>query len=144
MTGFRALPSVDQFLLSPMGRTLIDGHGRTAVTEGLRVRLDAARAAIRDFIVPTRIRFDNLGSDIYTIIEVETRDRPGLLHDLARTLTANNISIASAIIATYGEQAVDVFYVKDLFGLKLHAENRRRALETRLRAAIAPHSGPER
>ncbi|GGF68889.1 L-seryl-tRNA(Sec) selenium transferase [Paracoccus acridae] len=48
MTGFRALPSVDQFLLSPMGRTLIDGHGRTAVTAGLRVRLDAARAAIRD------------------------------------------------------------------------------------------------
>ncbi|TPE49929.1 [protein-PII] uridylyltransferase [Amaricoccus solimangrovi] len=97
-----------------------------------------------DFIVPTRIRFDNLGSDIYTIIEVETRDRPGLLYDLARTLTANNISIASAIIATYGEQAVDVFYVKDLFGLKLHAENRRRALETRLRAAITPNSGPER
>ncbi|PZQ47043.1 MAG: [protein-PII] uridylyltransferase [Rhodovulum sulfidophilum] len=98
----------------------------------------------RDFIVPTRIRFDNLGSEIYTIIEVETRDRPGLLYDLARTLTANNISIASAIIATYGEQAVDVFYVKDLFGLKLHAENRRRALETRLRAAIAPQPGPER
>jgi [protein-PII] uridylyltransferase len=98
----------------------------------------------RDFIVPTRIRFDNLGSDIYTIIEVETRDRQGLLYDLARTLTANNISIASAIIATYGEQAVDVFYVKDLYGLKLHAESRRRTLETRLRAAIAPHSGPER
>jgi [protein-PII] uridylyltransferase len=97
-----------------------------------------------DFLVPTRIRFDNLGSDIYTIIEVETRDRPGLLHDLARTLTASNVSIALAIIATYGEQAVDVFYVKDLYGLKLHAESRRRSLETRLRAAISPHSGPER
>ena len=76
--------------------------------------------------MPTRLSFDNTGSDIYTIIEVETRDRPGLLYDLARTLTANNISIASAIIATYGEQAVDVFYVKDLFGLKLHAESKRR------------------
>ena len=31
----------------------------------------------RDFVVPTRISFDNTGSDIYTIIEVETRDRPG-------------------------------------------------------------------
>ena len=38
MTGFRALPSVDQFLLSPMGRALIDGHGRAAVTAGLRAR----------------------------------------------------------------------------------------------------------
>ncbi len=48
MAGFRALPSVDQFLLSDMGRALIDSHGRTAVTAGLRTRLDAARAAIRD------------------------------------------------------------------------------------------------
>ena len=88
--------------------------------------------------MPTRLTFDNTGSDIYTIIEVETRDRPGLLYDLARTLTANNISISSAIIATYGEQAVDVFYVKDLFGLKLHAESKRRTLETRLKAVIAP------
>lgn len=111
------------------------GEGSTRAE--LRDR-DKIKRRERDFIVPTRIRFDNLGSDIYTIIEVETRDRPGLLYDLARTLTANNISIASAIIATYGEQAVDVFYVKDLFGLKLHAESRRRALETRLRAAISP------
>ena len=48
MAGFRALPSVDQFLLSDMGRALIDSHGRMAVTAALRARLDAARAAIRD------------------------------------------------------------------------------------------------
>ena len=60
----------------------------------------------------------------------------GLLHDLARTLTACNISISSAIIATYGEQAVDSFYVKDLFGHKLHSESRRRQVETRLRDVI--------
>ncbi len=92
----------------------------------------------RDFTVPTRITFDNTGSDIYTIIEVETRDRLGLIYDIARTLTANNVSIASAIIATYGEQAVDTFYVKDLFGLKLHSEAKRRTLEARLRAGILP------
>ena len=47
MAGFRALPSVDQVLLSPIGQALIDGHGRTAVTSALRNRLDAARTAIR-------------------------------------------------------------------------------------------------
>ena len=99
---------------------------------------DRIKKRERDFVVPTRLHFDNTGSDIFTIIEVETRDRPGLLYDLARTLTANNISISSAIIATYGEQAVDVFYVKDLFGLKLHAESKRRQLESRLKAVIAP------
>ena len=67
---------------------------------------------------------------------MDTRDRLGLLHDLARTLTACNVSISSAIIATYGEQAVDSFYVKDLFGHKLHSESRRRQVENRLREVI--------
>ncbi|MEX0969249.1 MAG: [protein-PII] uridylyltransferase [Paracoccaceae bacterium] len=90
----------------------------------------------QEFRVPTTISFDNEGSEIYTIIEVDTRDRLGLLHDLARTLTACNVSISSAIIATFGEQAVDSFYVKDLFGHKLHSESRRKQVETRLREAI--------
>ncbi len=110
--------------------------GEVLAREALKDK-DKVKRRERGFVVPTRIAFDNSGSDIYTIIEVETRDRPGLLYDLARTLTANNISIASAIIATYGKQAVDVFYVKDLFGLKLHAESKRRTLEARLRAVIA-------
>jgi len=112
-------------------------RGEVIAREALRGK-DRIRKRERDFLVPTSIHFDNTGSDIYTIIEVETRDRVGLLHDLARTLTANNVSIASAIIATYGEQAVDVFYVKDIFGLKLHSEAKRRTLEARLRAAITP------
>ena len=109
--------------------------GQILAREALRDK-DRIKKRERDFQVPTRIGFDNAGSDIYTIIEVETRDRPGLLYDLTRTLTANGISISSAIIATYGEQAVDVFYVKDLFGLKLYAEAKRSQLEQRLRAAI--------
>ena len=80
--------------------------------------------AEREFKVPTTITFDNEGSDIYTIIEVDTRDRIGLIHDLANTLYKNNISIFTAIIATYGEQAVDTFYVKDLFGLKIRSKSK--------------------
>ena len=90
----------------------------------------------RAFKVPTRITFDNEGSEIYTIIEVDTRDRPGLLYDLTRTLAMNNIYIASAVIATYGEQVVDAFYVKDMVGLKIHSEQKREILEQRLREAI--------
>ena len=90
----------------------------------------------------THITFDNDGSDIYTIIEVDTRDRPGLLHDLSRTLAASNVYIANAVIATYGEQVVDTFYVKDMFGLKYYAESKQKTLEKRLRTAIA--EGAER
>ncbi|MGB3408113.1 MAG: [protein-PII] uridylyltransferase, partial [Jannaschia sp.] len=91
----------------------------------------------RKFQVPTNISFDNEGSDIYTIIEVDTRDRPGLLYDLTQVLAASNIYISQAVIATYGAQVVDSFYVKDLFGLKLLSKSKQDALEKKLRAAIS-------
>jgi len=93
---------------------------------GLFSRMTGALALVGANIVdarsytPTVITFDNLGSEIYTIIEVDTRDRPGLLYDLTRTLSNNHVYIASAVIATFGEQVVDTFYVKDMVGLKYH------------------------
>ena len=97
---------------------------------------DRVKKRDREFRFPTHITFDNEGSEIYTIIEVDTRDRPGLLFDLTRTLAVSNIYIASAVIATYGAQVVDAFYVKDMFGLKLHAGHRQESLERKLRQAI--------
>ena len=88
------------------------------------------------FKVPTSIIFDNEGSEIFTIIEVDTRDRPGLLHDLTRAMASNHISIATAQIATYGAQVVDVFYVKDMFGMKIHSASKRASLEKKLREAM--------
>ena len=103
---------------------------------------DKIKKRERAFRVPTNISFDNEGSEIYTIIEVDTRDRPGLLYDLTRTLAHNHVYIASAVIATYGEQVVDTFYVKDMVGLKYHSEAKRAGLERKLREAIA--QGAER
>jgi len=110
--------------------------GEVVPREAIKSR-DKLKKRERAFRVPTHITFDNDGSEIYTIIEVDTRDRPGLLYDLTRTLAANNVYIASAVIATFGEQVVDTFYVKDMFGLKFHSESKRAALERKLRAAIA-------
>ncbi len=115
--------------------------GEVVARDALRDR-DRLKKRERAFRFPTTITFDNEGSDIYTIIEVDTRDRPGLLYDLTRTLAANHIYIASAVIATYGAQVVDTFYVKDMFGLKLVRKDKQEALEKKLRAAIA--AGAER
>ena len=115
--------------------------GEVVAREALKDR-DKVKKREREFRFPTHITFDNEGSEIYTIIEVDTRDRPGLLYDLTRTLAANNIYIASAVIATFGAQVVDTFYVKDMFGLKLHQKTRQEALEKKLRQAIA--EGAER
>ncbi len=73
----------------------------------------------RVFTVEPRVLIDNNASDTFTVIEVNGRDRPGFLHVVTRALTRMNLQIASAHITTYGERAVDVFYVKDLFGLKV-------------------------
>ncbi len=121
----------------PRLRTMIDKtlKGEVVARDALKDR-DKIKKRERAFRVPTSISFDNEGSEIYTIIEVDTRDRPGLLYDLTRTLANNNVYIASAVIATFGAQVVDTFYVKDMFGLKFHSESRRRALEKKLREAI--------
>ncbi|MGA1276003.1 MAG: [protein-PII] uridylyltransferase [Gemmobacter sp.] len=120
--------------------------GEVVAREALKDR-DKVKKREREFRFPTSITFDNEGSEIYTIIEVDTRDRPGLLYDLTRTLAANHIYIASAVIATYGAQVVDSFYVKDMFGLKLHGKAKLETLEKRLREAIeagaARARGPE-
>ncbi|WP_413785266.1 [protein-PII] uridylyltransferase [Cognatiyoonia sp. IB215446] len=110
--------------------------GEVVPREALKDK-DKLKKRERPFEVPTNISFDNDGSEIYTIIEVDTRDRPGLLFDLTRTLANNHVYIASAVIATYGEQVVDTFYVKDLVGLKFHSEAKRAGLERKLREAIA-------
>ena len=90
----------------------------------------------RPFTVPTWIVFDNNASELHTVIEVNARDRLGLLHMLARTLTTLNINIVTAIISTYGEHAVDVFYVKDLFGHKIRSEHKLKQIERRLIEAV--------
>ena len=122
----------------PRMRRMIDRtlHGDIVPRDAFAGR-DKVKKRERAFKVKTSITFDNDGSEIYTIIEVDTRDRPGLLYDLTRTLANSSVYIASAVIATYGEQVVDTFYVKDMFGLKFHAENKQEALERKLREAIA-------
>ena len=115
--------------------------GEVVTRDAMKDR-DRIKKRERQFQFPTHVTFDNEGSEIYTIVEVDTRDRPGLLFDLTRTLAANNIYIASAVIATFGAQVVDTFYVKDMFGLKLHTKSKQESLEKKLRQAI--REGAER
>ena len=77
------------------------------------------RKRLKVFPVAPRVLVDNKASNAHTVIEVNGRDRPGLLYDVTRCLADLNLRIAAAKISTYGERVVDVFYVKDLFGLKI-------------------------
>jgi [protein-PII] uridylyltransferase len=80
---------------------------------------------------------DNEASSRYTVVEVNARDRAALLGNLARALYDSRAAIHSAHIATYGERAVDVFYLTDLHGAKIDSPAR---LKT-LRAALLKAAG---
>jgi [protein-PII] uridylyltransferase len=96
------------------------------------------------FTVPPRVLIDNQASLSHTVIEVNGRDRPGLLHELTRELTALKLQVSSAKISTYGEKVVDVFYVKNLFGHKIELPERLADIRTALEAVLAKgnHSAP--
>ncbi|MCE9521044.1 MAG: [protein-PII] uridylyltransferase [Alphaproteobacteria bacterium] len=103
-----------------------------------RTVIDARQVRRREeaFRVEPRVLIDNNASDSHTVVEVNGRDRPGLLHDLTRALFVAGLSIHSAQIATYGERAVDVFYVKDGFGLKITHLQRIEAVRARVLEAL--------
>ena len=63
--------------------------------------------------VPTEVRVDNEGSASFTIVEVFTRDRAGLLHVVAKELYESGLSIAVSKVNTEGNRVADVFYVAD-------------------------------
>jgi len=101
-------------------------------------RFQAYKSRFDVFPVVPRVLIDNNASGTHTVIEVNGRDRPGLLYRLTSALTELKLQISSAKISTFGQRAVDVFYVKDLFGLKIAAEPRLKAIRARLLQALEP------
>ena len=69
--------------------------------------------------VPTQISVDNNASLHYTVVDVFTKDRVGLLHEIARTLHQLDVSIALSKVNTEGQSVADVFYVSDEHGNKI-------------------------
>ena len=71
------------------------------------------------FHVAPSVAIPERASSRTTVVEVNALDRPGLLARLARAIHRCRLEIHSAHIATYGERAVDVFYVSNSKGRKL-------------------------
>jgi len=121
-------------LSSMIGRTL---GGDLRPLRELTVKRAAQATRTRVFRVAPRVLIHNDLSAESTVVEVNGRDRPGLLYDLTRALYNLSVRIVSAKIATYGEKAVDVFYVRDLFGMKITHEGKLAQLRETLLMALA-------
>ena len=111
-------------------------NGTLRPQAALRDRWQSLPERVRHLPVPSRVILSNKISSTHTVIEVNGRDFPGLLHRLTHTLAGLGLQIQTATVSTYGERVVDVFYVKDLFGLQVHNEARLDTIRDRLLAAF--------
>jgi [protein-PII] uridylyltransferase len=100
---------------------------RKAVAEASR-----PKGRIKAFTVQPQVIVSNDTSNRFTVVEVAGLDRLGLLFKLTDSLFRLNLNIASAQITTFGERAVDVFYVTDLIGQKITSKTRLQSIETNL------------
>ncbi|MBC7987166.1 MAG: [protein-PII] uridylyltransferase [Sphingomonadaceae bacterium] len=149
--------AVDNILVQdPLGRPFAEASQlarlETAIADALanrhklRDRLEARplpRTRAEAFRIEPLALIDNKASNRYTVIEVNALDRPALLNALAHALFQSRVTIHSAHIATYGERAVDTFYLTDLFGEKITNGPRLKALQKRLLEAIGGESAVE-
>jgi len=88
------------------------------------------------FDVRPVVLIDNSASETAVVVEVSGANRPGLLAELARALSDHRLSIRSAHIASFGERAVDSFYVVDTRGRKPMVGAKLTALRTALEAVL--------
>jgi [protein-PII] uridylyltransferase len=148
--------ALDNFLVQdPLGRPFDEPSQLERIRRGiedalanrakLMTRLDQRplpRTRAEAFTVAPSVLIDNKASNRFTVVEVMARDRPALLLGLAFALFQSKVMVHSAHVSTYGERAVDTFYLTDLFGGKIESKTRLATLERRLLdAATGPTEG---
>ena len=107
----------------------------------LKDRVESAAIAkqkFKPFWVEPRVIIDNQSSNRFTVVEINGLDRIGLLYQLTEALFGLSLNIASAHITTFGEKAIDVFYVTDLTGDKITNPTRQAQIENQLMTVLRP------
>ncbi len=143
--------ALDTFYVNYMGKSLKDDPKKDRVVADLAAVLRgekdvaalAAERAVPRFVRekvtkyrPTRVVFDNSVSSRYTVVDIFTYDRIGLLYDITRTLAALGIDIALSKISTKADQVADVFYLVDQAGRKIVRPERLEEIRQALLDAI--------
>ena len=118
-------------------------RGKDRLQQLLSKKRPSARA-VEAFVVEPEVIINNALSERLTVLEVAGRDRPGLLYDLTAAISDLSLDIASAHVTTFGEKAVDVFYVTDLTGKQIVSETRQAAIRERLTKVLLPATAAEK
>ena len=143
--------ALDTFYVSYMGKSLQADPKKNRVLQDLSAVLRGeatveqimAERKIARFVRekvsryrPTRVVFDNSVSSRYTVVDIFTYDRIGLLYDITRTLAGMGIDIALSKISTKADQVADVFYLTDRGLGKITDEARLEQIRAALLEAI--------
>jgi [protein-PII] uridylyltransferase len=84
----------------------------------------------------TRVEVDNEVSADYTVLDIYTHDKVGLLYLITSTLSNLGLYIGVSKISTKVDQVADVFYVRDIFGQKIMSPEKLGEITTQLKSAI--------
>jgi [protein-PII] uridylyltransferase len=78
-----------------------------------RARKMVKRASRGEMDFPTRVTVENKAHPTYTLVQIQTPDRLGLLYELLSAFGEERVSIALSRISTEKGAAIDTFYVAD-------------------------------
>jgi len=93
----------------------------------------------RNVPVPeTKVKVDNTSSDRYTIVEVSTLDRLGVLYTITKILLEEGTRLRRALITTEGNRVIDTFYITDMNYEKIKDKGRIERLKDRIEEALRP------
>jgi [protein-PII] uridylyltransferase len=82
------------------------------------------------------VHVDNIGSDRFTIVEVNAADRLGLLFAITHALHSLSLDIHLAKVDTIGAEVVDAFYVLRENGRRVEGADEIERIAGRVRAAV--------
>lgn len=118
--------TIDTFFVLDAGGEAIgpDPHRIAQIREGLELALEdvghypaitqrRTSRQLKHFSVPTETRISSDAANGFTVLEVATSDRPGLLAKISRLFLEFEIDLQAAKIATLGERVEDIFFITD-------------------------------
>ncbi len=86
----------------------------------------------KQFLVNTKVTFSDADAHHYTVMEIISQDRPGLLYQVARALLECKVKLVSAKVSTVGERAEDTFFITDRDGKSVQGDEQRQCLIQRV------------
>ena len=99
-------------------------EGRYNYKKELENRWQEIPSRFREMKAPVRVLVDNKTSKNFTVVEINCKNSPGVLHIITKSFSELGLQVNTASISTFGNRVKDNFYVNDLFGQKISDKNK--------------------